>query len=62
MVLRVVFTLPRHLWLFLGIQVNPDESVDILVNVNREQSVLALVEPIQLLVARSLGQLAVQPV
>lgn len=54
--------LPWDLGSFLCVHVHPDKAVDIDLDVDPEQPVLILVEPIQILVPGSLGQLPVKPV
>lgn len=53
---------PRYLWLLLTVQVDPNESFVIDVDMDREETVLALIKPIQVLVSRGFGKFAIKSI
>lgn len=54
--------LPRHLGRLVCIHIHPDKAVDIDLDMDAKEPVLALVEAIQFLVLRGFGQRAVQSI
>src|SRR5699024_10024309 len=54
--------LERNFWLLTSIKIHPDKPIVIHMNMNREQTILALIKPIQLLIPRRLGKLAVKTI
>jgi hypothetical protein len=54
--------LPRDIWGFFGVKVDPDETILVNVGVNTQQPVLGFVETLKLLVARSLCEVAAEAI
>lgn len=57
--LKVLF--PGNLWDLLCVEVHPDESVDVDLGMNRKEAITILIK-VKALVARCLGELAVQSI
>ena len=58
----VKLLLPRHLGFLVAVHVDPDEAVDVDVDVDGEEAVDGLVEAVEFLVLRSFSQFAVEAV
>lgn len=62
MIDAVEVVLPRNLRLLLRIEVDPNETITVNMDMDRKQAVPAAVEVRKLLVARSFGKVAVETI
>lgn len=53
---------PGYFWGLFGVHVDPDEAVDVDFDVDAKETVLLLLIPLQVLIARSFGEFSIQAV